>query len=87
MSYQHNFNIWLKEELEKAHLTQSDLCIILKIHRSVISNWLTGRYVPTAKRIMLLVELFGEGTHNQTKLLQCMQAIINSMEKGKKEHV
>ena len=87
MPFNKPFNIWLREELEKAELTQNELSVILKIHRSVVSNWLSGRYVPTAKRIMLLVELFGEGRNNKTKLLECMQSIINSMERGKQEHV
>lgn len=84
MSYTEQFHNWLLDELKEAQLTQSELAIILGVNRSVVSNWITGRYVPTAKRIMLLVELFGQGTKNTQKLVCCMQSIINSIENGRR---
>ena len=78
------FHNWLLDELKEAQLTQSELSIILGVNRSVVSNWITGRYLPTSKRIMLLVEIFGQGTKNNEKLICCMQSIINSIEHGKR---
>jgi len=82
--YTEQFHNWLVDELFKAQLTQSDLATILGVNRSVVCNWITGRYVPTSKRIMLLVEVFGKGTQNQEKLVSCMQSIINSIEHGRR---
>jgi transcriptional regulator with XRE-family HTH domain len=84
MNHIEPFHNWLIDELKQAQLTQSELATILGINRSVVSNWVTGRYVPTSTRIMLLVELFGQGEDNTEKLVSCMQSIITSIQQGKR---
>ena len=84
MTYSEFFHCWLLDELKKAHITQSELATELGVNRSVVSNWITGRYIPTSQRIMMIVEIFGRGTKNEEKLVSCMQSIINSIEHGKR---
>ena len=94
MTYKKQFHNWLLDELIEAQMTQAQLAKLLKVpqpdgttketDRSVVCNWITGRYVPTPTRIMLIVEVFGKATHHAEKLLSCMQSIINSIEHGRR---
>jgi transcriptional regulator with XRE-family HTH domain len=62
----HYFPTFLKSELLKRKLRQSDLCRSLDFQRSKVSNWLAGRHHPQHPQDLVSIAIW-LANDNQTK--------------------
>ena len=73
------FNELLKINLKMNGISQSQLFLKLKIHRSIVSNWITNRHTPELQQIMNLAYIFSNNCHEfQYAFLKISQSVLNT---------
>ena len=49
----------IKEERERAGLSQDQMADVLGVHKNTVSGWEKGNFEPTSKNVVQLATLFG----------------------------
>jgi len=74
----------LRMNLDENGLNQSDLARSLKIHRSIVSNWLADRHTPNLKQLINLAYFFtNDGNEFQYAFLMLAKSVILSKQESK----
>lgn len=71
------FQAWLGDQLIISGCNQNQLAKRLKLHRSIISNWMVGRHLPEPR---ILLSIASSLDLSDEEIVLMLQSIINSLQ-------
>jgi len=74
------FSNWLHQSLVIKGMNQATLAKKIKVHRSVVCNWVGGKHLPEPRRLLVLADILQ--LDNQ-ETIDMLQSIINSLQETK----
>ena len=74
------FSQWLQLALVIKGMNQTTLAKNLRVHRSVVCNWVGGKHLPEPRRLLVLADVF-ELDNQET--IDMLQSIIHSLQETK----
>lgn len=74
-----NFPNWLQQSLIIKGMNQTTLAKKMRVHRSVVCNWIGGKHLPEPRRLLVLADILQ--LENQ-ETIDMLQSIINSLQEA-----